>query len=112
MVILTLMLQIHHQVGAACVYQKYFNKKLDDNHSTAYAHLSVRGALDCDKICLDHGPSCVGANVVASGKYYNCSLFSRMPNTVTKDMLLGNKNGKFLVKIRDESLIYQCQKAF
>jgi len=96
--VLVFVLNKHVQGG--CIYEKYFHQMLNEKHVSVAVTFCVKRIFDCEKICLERGITCVGANVIVNGGYYICSLFSEMPTTITDDQLQDNKHGKLILKTR------------
>jgi len=71
---------------------------LSEEHASFNETIDVRGYFDCEKICLGRGIMCVGANVIVTEGSYNCSLANEMHGNITNSTLLGNRNGKFIIK--------------
>ena len=98
-VVITLVIfYLKEQVIGECIYQKYFQGILTEEHISVYASFVVRRSLDCEKICLENGAMCRGANVIVSGTHHTCSLISDIPTTITEDLLMGKRNSKLIVK--------------
>lgn len=88
-----------------CIYRKYFHKMLQEKHATISDIFDVQRFMECEEICLSEGRRCVGANVVDSGRYHTCFLFGDIRVNITENALLGNRNGKLIVKIKGRCLL-------
>ena len=95
-----LMLILCQPVPPGSMYQKYFQNILNETYATVYASIGIQSVLECEQICSEHGFGCVGANVFTSGKHHVCLLFSEIRTPVSEDVLISNRNGKLIVKIK------------
>lgn len=103
LVVFDLMLTFCQPAAAGCLYEKYYQRALDEKYATVYASFSIQSYLECEQICLEHGFVCVGANVLASGRYHVCLLFNEIRAPIREDVLINNRNGKLIVKTKGKT---------
>ena len=78
------------------IFEKYFGYRFIYLANTSLIQV-VRGALECEKVCLDNLDRCIAANViVVKANVYSCEIFSDLGVRFTVNQLVANPGAKFI----------------
>ncbi|KAK2167033.1 hypothetical protein LSH36_32g05024 [Paralvinella palmiformis] len=91
--------------GTSCLFKKLHHQKLALGITARY---TVKGALDCEKICLELGESCQFVNVIYEGGRFFCDVIRKDAPTDSEfgNLLVNNPNGKLIIKQGERNRIY------
>jgi hypothetical protein len=79
------------------LFAKHYNKKIVSQITTTHP---VKGALYCEKLCLEMGGRCNAANVIYVDGTYVCEIMADFSYTEVqvRDLLVPNPRGKLIIK--------------
>ena len=86
------------QVQGQPLFVKHFYKKILSGQVMS-VH-AVKGALHCEKLCLDMGDACKAVNVIYTHGTYECWVMTDFPYSTeeVKSHLVDNPMGKLIIK--------------
>ncbi|KAK2168963.1 hypothetical protein LSH36_13g23027 [Paralvinella palmiformis] len=113
-------------VSGDCLFKKYYGYNLDIEVTKISVTQSVRGVLQCEKLCLESNDRFTAANIIfIRANLYSCELYSKLPSDYSDFQLLPTKKGKFIHRQEPlkltitscstgtiENLKYVCENAF
>jgi len=84
-------------VSGDCLFKKYYGYNLDIEVTKISVTQSVRGVLQCEKLCLESNDRFTAANIIfIRANLYSCELYSKLPSDYSDFQLLPTKKGKFI----------------